>query len=257
MQCKPGAPSRRQYLMARTKFNSPHLLLYFHRNYRAPMKLLLCIPSINAVSSFLKAFDVALTETNPLSYQHSVGINGHEVTLIESGHNSVETCYKVTKALSIQKYHLALHISKGFSLKDDLTPGTVLNVVNEKPVDLGIWQNNEWKDAYDLGELDAATHPHVRGGYINMTNAYINVFLPLKKVVGGTVNSIGVQEITDLQKAKYAVSLLTQTGWGFVYPCLFERQTYYHLSVLYPMHTDTTEAEQKLNETLIDLLHKL
>lgn len=222
------------------------------------MKLLLCVSSIKDITPALEHFKVA---AEPTGFVSAVKILHHEVDILETGTGIFQTGYKVTKAVSKQKYHLALKIALGNAYKEETAIGTVFNIVNEKPGDFGSIVNGEWKDLYDLSLLSRDTEPHIRGGFVNLTNAYMNVFAPFKKVVGVTVNNYADKNNLDLRKEKYKAECETGDGLGFVYPCLYEKQSFYQLCVTERnlatgLHNVET-ALKVMNETIIDLIHKL
>ena len=224
------------------------------------MKLLLVVASVNDVQPFIKQYGLTLAADANLKFVYSVKILHHEVDLLETGVAVYQTTYKITKALSATKY-LALKLSFGNAYKEDTALGSVLNIVNEKPGDFGMTVNDEWKDHYDLGHINREDAPHTRGGLINLTNAYMNVFLPFKKVVGLSVNHYANTATVKERREKYKAECETGDGVGFVYPCLYEKQLFYHLCVIERNLATGQEnfnlAKQNLNETLTDLIQKL
>lgn len=224
------------------------------------MKLLLVVNSLKDIEPALQHYKVVVSN-GAMPFLHEANIVQHQVSICESGAGVFQTAYKCTRALSLQKYHLALKLSTGNAYKEAYACGSVLNVVNEKPGDYGMAVNGEWKDLYDFGILNREEEPHVRGGLVNLTNAYMNVFMPFKKAVGLTVNNYGDKSSLALRLEKYKADCETGDGLGFVYPCLFEKQNFYHLCVvernLASGEENFTLALEKLNELLIDLLSKL
>jgi len=225
------------------------------------MKLLLCISSITNIDNSLNEFATTLQPHPSFIFLHSAKIGQHEVDVLETGAGVYQTSYKVTRILLQQKYHLALKFSFGNSYNSEIGIGSIINIVNEKPGDYGMLVNNEWKDHYDCNLISREAAPHVRGGFINLTNAYMNVFAPYKKVVGVTVNNYADRNSFELRKEKYKADCETGDGLGFVYPCLFEKQSFYHLcSVERNLITgehNFEAANKAMNETLIALIKKL
>jgi hypothetical protein len=225
------------------------------------MKLLLVVASINDVKPFLEHHSIIPVPNETLKFVYSFKALHHDVDLLETGTGVYQTTYKVTKALSAQKYHLALKMGFGNAYKEEIAIGTVLNIVNEKPGDYGMMVNNEWKDHYDLGLINREEAPHTRGGLINLTNAYMNVFLPFKKSVGITVNHYANTTTVQERKDKYKADCETGDGVGFVYPCLFEKQLFYQLCVIERNLVTGEEnfnlAKENMKGTLTDLIQKL
>lgn len=225
------------------------------------MKILLCVASINDADEFLKHFS-ATTQRHPaFKFLSSTNILQHEADIVESGVGIFQTAYKITKVLSQRRYHQAIKISFGNAYKQEIEVGKVLNIINEKPGDFGSMIDNKWNDYYDLSLSNREDEPHVRGGFINMNTSGINIFGAYKKVVGVTVNHYADKNSFLLRKEKYKADCETGDGLGFVYPCLFEKQSFYQLCViernLVTQQTDFALAKKVLNETLIDLLDKL
>ncbi|MFM2305890.1 MAG: futalosine hydrolase [Bacteroidota bacterium] len=223
------------------------------------MKLLLCVPALNYIEPALASLSVSPQPVN--AYTSSVKILQHEVDILQTGSAIYETTYKLTKALSSNKYHLALKLSTGGAYKPELPTGSILNIVNEKPADFGTYTDGTWHDIYDLKLADNTAPPHVRGGLVNMTNAYMNVFLPIKKVVGITVNHFANKNEVALRREKYKADCETTTGAGFAYTCLFEKQTFYHICAV-ERNLATGEENYNLaitnmNAALVDILQKI
>ena len=89
----------------------------------------------------------------------------------------------------------------------------------------------------------------------------MDVFVPFKKVVGVTVNNYADKNTFLLRKEKYKADCETGDGLGFVYTCLFEKQSFYQLCVIERNlaigEENFEEAKQVMRATLIDLLSKL
>jgi hypothetical protein len=225
------------------------------------MKLLLSVSSLQDIEPFIAHYSLQLQASESLNFLFSAKVLQHEVDILECGNGLFQSTYKITKTLSKQKYHLALKMSLGNAYKKEIAVGTVLNIINEKPADFGTYAAGEWKDLYELDLIHRDSEPHVRSGFINMTNAYMNVFMPFKKSVGITVNHFGNTEAVQFRVEKYKADCETTDGMGFVYACLFEKQVFYHLCTtannLATGESDKSLARQKLNETLIDITAKL
>jgi hypothetical protein len=225
------------------------------------MKLLLVLSSINDIHPFLQHHSVEPVPHSAFPFVSTAKILHHDVDFLETGVGLHQTTYKVTKAISATKYHLALKVGLGNTYNDETEIGTILNIVNEKPGDMGMLVDNVWKDLYDLNLIHREHQPHTRSGLINLTNAYMNVFLPFKKVVGVTVNHYADASQVQMRREKYKADCETGDGLGFTCPCLFEKQLFYHLCVIERNLATGAEnfnlAAQKLNETLTGLIQKL
>lgn len=226
------------------------------------MRLLLVVNNISDVSFLEELAAQQKFAPNPnCNYLYEGQILHHEVNILTTGYGAFQTGYKLSKVLSTNKYHLALKLSIANAYKPEHNPGTALNIINEKPGDFGVFEMGEWRDLYDQQLLKSEDMPHVRGGFINMTNAYMNIFMPFKKAVGITVNTLCQNGLVEMRSAKYKADVETADGLTFAYTCLFEKQTYYHLAfVVKNLTTEEQDIElvkQKMNEVFIDLINKL
>ena len=232
------------------------------------MKLLLCI---NRFSDFKELFErmaarteqghIQLPEPTGAGFTFSMHFLQHEIDICETGFGIFQTTFKVTKAISHKKYHLALKASFCNAYKPDLQIGEVVNVIKDKPGDIGIPAETGFSDAYDLGLINNESFPHFKGAFINMNNSYMNVMLPFRKVVSVTVNQYADAANYAAKREKYKADIETGDGLGFVYPCMYERQPFYQLNAIERNlaigESDFENARLKLNETLFDILQKL
>ncbi len=225
------------------------------------MKLLLAVSDLALINDALTHFSLQPAPVPGFDYLHTGKVLQHEVTFCETGHGSFQTGYKITKALSRERYHLALKISTGSAYKPDYAPGFALNIINEKPGDYGTQTEAGFLDLYDQQLLNREAAPHIRGGFVNLTNAYMNVFMPFKKAVGITVNQTANTAALTERSTKYKCDAETTDGLAFVYPCLYEKQSYYHLCFiahnLVTGQADAALCQTTVNKVLIDLLNKI
>ncbi|MBK8657339.1 MAG: hypothetical protein IPN22_00255 [Bacteroidetes bacterium] len=225
------------------------------------MKLLVCVSQFKNIQPALQQLEVVLATSEVHRYVKTCSLYQHEVDILETGASELTTANSLTGLLSQKKYHLALLLSTGTAYKPEYIPGTVLNIVNDKPGDSGTIVDGQWLDYYDLGLMDKTSPPHIRGGFINLNNAYMNVFAPFKKVVGLTVNHFRNKHDWQLKQEKYKADCETSNGLGFSYTCLAEKQSYYHLTFIehnmVSGNTDQSLALSAMNTQLISLLQKL
>jgi futalosine hydrolase len=184
------------------------------------------------------------------------------VDFVEVAYTSFETAFKIGKALQKDRYSLILFAGFGNSLNNNMKVGRVLNVINDVPYGIGKEDAEGFQNAYQLSWLNQNKHPHLRGGFINMSNAYFNVFLPFMKTASITTNILGGSESTLAHKIKmFPIHIESSNGLGFQYACLHEGIPFYQLRAIEENLVDGTKnkalASDKLNKALkqiIDLL---
>lgn len=217
------------------------------------MQLLLCVNRI-ADFSFLEALPLA-PEVLPFLYRCQY--LQHQFFVCETGYGAFQVAYKTTKALSVQKFHLALKASMCNSFNEKIAVGEVVNIIKDKPGDI----ESDGNDLYESGLLSADSFPHFKGAFINMNNSYLNVFLDYRKVVGVTVNKYADDKNFLYKKEKYRADIETGDGLAFTYSCMSERQAFYHIACV-ENNLATTEknvsfAIASLNNNLVSIIEKL
>ena len=233
----------------------------------AAMKLLLCV---HRLSDHQPLLDIMMQQSgqqlspqpNPQSatYLFQTRYMQHEVDICELGYGAFQSGYKLTKALTRQRYHLALSASLCNAYKPDVAIGTIVNVIKDKPGDI-TYTATAAHDLYESGLISTESFPHFREAFINMNNSYMNVMLPFKKVVSLTTAHYSDTATLEARREKYKADIETRDGLSFVYACMYERQPFYQLCCvernLATGENDTAKAQQQLNETLLDILQKL
>jgi len=186
----------------------------------------------------------------------------HEITLLEMGYGGFQVGFHIANHLAHGQYHLALKVSFSNAFKDGIVVGEVLNVINDKPADTGILEEDGFKDLYDLKLLSTDDEPHQMGGFVNKTNAYLNVFLPYRKVLSLTTNTASNDAALRTSRvAKYNPHIETNDGINFAYTCLYKRQSFYHLSAVEQSFVSGEKnkelAHRNLNNALIEIIQKI
>jgi futalosine hydrolase len=219
------------------------------------MNILVTYSNIWEITPFLKEIG---NETLDLNYKYK-----HiSIDFVAMGYTVFETAFAIGKALQKQRYHLVLFAGLANSLNERMKVGQVLNVINDIPFSIGRKDNHGFEHAYTLGWLNKTQKPHFRGGYVNMSNAYFNVFLPFMKTASLTCPVLeGNDELLKVKLSKFPIHIETSNGMGFHYACLFENVPFYQLRAIeYNVITkerNQNKALQQLNISLkqiIDLL---
>jgi hypothetical protein len=220
------------------------------------MKALICINKIADVDLILSW----KLEKTSIPFLYKTNYLQHSIYICETGYGIFQVGYKIAKALSFQKYHLALKFALCNSYNESLHVGTVVNVIKEKAGDIGVFTEEGFKDLYEVGLLNNEEFPHFKGSFINMNNSYMNVFLDYKKVVSVTVNSYANANFLQT-KEKYKADVETGDGLAFVYTCLCERQPFYQINVveknLVSQEKNVSLALEKLNSAFNLIIEKI
>jgi len=222
------------------------------------MKLLVCCNALSQINLVTDWLNSNAEKHSELFYKSAQ----HEITLLEMGYGGFQVGFHIANHLASNQYHLALKAGFASAFKDNIAVGEVVNIINDKPADTGIYSDEGFKDLYELGLLSINDKPHQMGGFVNKTNAYLNVFIPFRKVLSLSVNTSSSDvALRDGRVAKYNPHIETSDGINFAYTCLFRQQPFYHLSAVEQNFVSGEKnkelAHKNLNESIIDIIQKI
>lgn len=235
------------------------------------MKLLIIFSSLEEAQLFLawlctgKKVDSELKhllfETPYALYSYE--IEGVIIDLVIAGNTNYEMAFHTARILQTKRYHLALQVGTAISNDDKIDLGSIANVINDKPIDIGLMETTTFIDAYQSKLINNTEFPHQMGAYVNKTNAYFNVFLDIKKVAGATMNTLFPTDKTkqDYLKTQHLCHIHYLNGLGFSYSCLFMKQTYYQLRIVVNNRMENTINTNRAIEIgtnqIIDIIKKI
>lgn len=146
-----------------------------------------------------------------------------ELDVLISGTGGSVTSYSVCKSLNFKKYDVVIHLGRCFSLKDQLEPGIVINLIDDYFGDLGFETNEEFYSVFDLGIRNKNEYPFVNE--ILENNLLLPEFqLEYRKVSGISCNSIpkNLFSISSMYQ-KNQPDVISRDGASVLYVCLEEK----------------------------------
>ena len=185
-----------------------------------------------------------------------------QIELVITGNTMMDVSFQLGRILQIKKFHLVLQLGLCSAYDNSLQLGELVNVINDKPGDIGILANESLKDAYNSSIYDVNDIPHIKGGFVNFTNAYFNAFLPIRKVAAISVNMVNIDNTSlAFRQKQFNIHIETANGLGCAYACLYQKQPFYQLRsvsrILYQSLFDEQKAIELLTINTIDLLQKI
>jgi len=183
--------------------------------------------------------------------------------ILITGAGGVATTYFLENFLSRTKPGIIIQAGIGGSFRDHREGDTVV-IRQDCFADMGAWENEQFRDIFDLGLIEKNQPP--------FTNRYLlNPYEKLLSIAGlEQVNSITVNEITTDRrriawyKQKLSPVVESMEGAAFHYVCLLEKIPFLQIRSISNLigERDKTrwhmaKAINNLNETLIPLFNKL
>ena len=184
-----------------------------------------------------------------------------EIDLLIPGVGMTFTAYHLTRALYTTKYDLVINAGIAGSFRDELSIGTVVNVVSEQICDLGIEENNCVVSLFDAGFMEADQFPFKSG---RMENPHLFRELELTSVSGVTGNiSHGTLESVAKIANGFDPDVESMEGAAVFYVCLHEKVPFLEIRAIsnYVESRDTAKwdiplAIENLTDELFRFLRK-
>lgn len=154
--------------------------------------------------------------------------SGHSVDTLITGIGAMHTAYELTAEIHRERPDLILLAGIGGSFDPIEPPGEVYFIQKDVTADLGVRENNEWKDLFDMKLLDRNTAPYSEGFLYN--DYPIPPIDNLLKGTAVTVNQVTTDPVHILSMVKkYHPDVESMEGAAVHYVCIKEKIPFIHL----------------------------
>jgi futalosine nucleosidase len=180
----------------------------------------------------------------------------HQFETLITGIGSMSTAYWVTKAIATRKPDYMIQAGVAGSFSPQYPPGSLVMVSEEICGDLGVEENNGFKDVFDMG-LPQITTPFSGKGLVNIyTKQFQQYGLPGVKAI--TINEISTRahRIQQLQQ-KYAPDVESMEGAAFHYVGLMEKIPFLQVRAVSNTVGERDKTKWKMKEAIEALNNKL
>jgi futalosine hydrolase len=190
-------------------------------------------------------------------------IGKNRFAVLIAGIGSMSTAYWLTKTVASKRPDMMIQAGIGGSYSTDYPPGSAVLINEEVTGDLGVEENNDFKDVFDMG-LPQITDPYTGKSLINNNVELLQQQnLPLVKAVTISEITTRQQRIQQLQQ-KYQPVVESMEGAAFHYVALTEKIPFIQLRTIsnFVGERDKTKWKMKeaivlLNEKLIEIVERL
>lgn len=199
------------------------------------------------------ATKMEIQPTMDFLHEHHYEVNDHEIDVLITGVGSISSTYLLTYNINNIRPDYMIQAGICGSFSQEHNPGDLVFVAEEVMADLGVEENNEFRDVFDLGLQDAATGPYTGKSLINpYCNDWNEYDLPFVK--GVTINEITTrtQRIDELKK-KYFAEVESMEGAAFHYTALMERIPFIQLRAISNYVGERDKSKWKINEAIEEL----
>lgn len=179
--------------------------------------------------------------------------NGHEIDVLITGVGSINTTYLLTYNINNERPGYMIQAGICGSFSNDYSPGDLVFVSEETVADLGVEENEQFKDVFDMGLQETTTGPYTGKSLINPYIDDWNEYdLPFVKAV--TINEITTRphRIEQL-KQKYFAEIESQEGAAFHYTALMERIPFMQMRCVSNYVGERDKSKWKMQEAIEEL----
>ena len=183
-------------------------------------------------------------------------IGNHTFEILITGIGSMSTAYWLTRAINKNRPDYMLQAGIAGSFSADYAPGSLVMISEEICGDLGVEEQDNFKDVFDMG-LPQITTPYTGKGLMNIhLDAWQKYNLPCVKAV--TINEITTRagRMQQLQQ-KYAAVVESMEGAAFHYVALMEKIPFMQLRAVSNRVGERDKSKWKMAAAIEHLNNKL
>ena len=175
------------------------------------------------------------------------------VDTVITGVGMMNTTYCLTKKFLADRPTIAIQAGIAGSFHPIYAPGMVVTVRDEMAGDLGVLQQDQWQDVFDMG-LDQENSPPWQEKKLVNPHKQLLKKLQLECVRGITVNQVSTDaEVIRRMREKYMPVVETMEGAALHYVCLKEGIPFLQIRAISNMVGERNKSKWKMAEAISSL----
>lgn len=172
--------------------------------------------------------------------------------IVITGVGGVASTYSLSSKIHSSRPDLVICAGIAGSFTEKYAPGKVVQVNEEVFGDLGVEENGNFKDHFDLALNDPNAFPFSNKLLINKT--VFEYFSDLKPVRGVTINEISTHPARiDQLKKRHSPDIESMEGAAFHYVCIMENLPFIHLRAISNFVGERDKSRWKIDEAIRNL----
>jgi futalosine hydrolase len=194
----------------------------------------------------------------------ATAFKGIEISFLTTGIGMLATAARLTASLKQSAPDLIIQAGIAGSFSNKHALGSVYRIASEVIADMGVNENGEWKDVFDLRLVDGNTPPYYDSRLMAIEPGFLDLS-HLSAVTGITVNEITTDPVRiEILKQKYRPDLESMEGAALHFvgiengiPFLQLRAVSNFIGERNKANWQIKEAIQRLNERLSGIIAQL
>jgi futalosine hydrolase len=179
------------------------------------------------------------------------------IDVLIAGIGMLATAYHLTRKLADKEYDLVIQAGIAGCFDRNIQLGEVVIVKDEVIGDLGVKENKQYKDLFDMNFLEPNDFPYSSKVLKNKNKEALKL-LKLPKVAGVTVNQITTAKpVIDLYVSKYNAVVESMEGAALHYICSQEKTPFLQLRSISNYVGERNKSKWKIKDAIVNLNEEL
>jgi futalosine hydrolase len=182
---------------------------------------------------------------------------GIEIRFLTTGIGMLATAARLTASIVQSAPDLVIQAGIAGSFSNNFALGAVYRVASEVIADMGVNENGEWKDVFDLGLADSDSPPYFDRRLTAMEPAFLDLD-EVPPVIAITINEITTDSNRiELLKQKYRPELESMEGAALHFVCIENGIPFIQLRAVSNYIGERNKANWRIREAITNLNEKL
>ena len=192
-----------------------------------------------------------------LELQYLSGAIKEKNKVLITGVGASATIYHVMEELQHSKPSLILQAGIAGSFDDQLPLGQAVVINADRFADLGVHENDQWNDVFDMNLTEGNAHPYSNGWLINPYHDLLSAAgLPIVKSISINEVTTSTTRIRQLRD-KYNPSIESMEGAAFHYVCLQQGIPFIQLRTISNYVGERNKEKWKLRQAVENLAEQV
>jgi len=166
----------------------------------------------------------------------------------------VATAVWCSRALSTERFDMALNLGVCGSFKPEIFPGSVVHVVSDRLVEMGAEDGDAFLTIQEMKLLGDDEFPFAGGRLINASPPALGPLASMRPVNGITVNTVHGNDMSIAHVAeRFSPDVETMEGAAFMYVCLVHGVPFAQVRAVSNRVERRNRAAWKLDEAIANL----
>jgi len=183
--------------------------------------------------------------------------NGSGIHTLITGIGATHTTYQLTEHLQHHKPSLIIQAGIAGSFHKKLPLCSAVSITHDRFADLGVEENHQWRDVFDMQLAEPNTHPYTDGWLINPHTDLLDKAGLLQ------VKALTINEVTTSQNRiqtfndKYKPDIESMEGAAFHYVCLQHNIPFIQIRTISNYVGDRNKNNWQIKEAIAVLSEKI